>query len=76
MAKVCCAFVSFFVVVVVVVVVFFVCVSVFVVSLIAINPRNVKIRKDKAGFLFFSPVSSVTPFEWNAEVQLLITRDN
>ena len=33
---------------------FYVCVSVVVVSLIAINPRNVKIRKDKAGFLFFS----------------------
>ena len=31
-----------------------VCVGVFVVSLIAINPRNFKIRKDKAGFLFFS----------------------
>ena len=42
----CCLFV--------VVVVGFLYVCVFVVCLIAINPRNVKIRKDKAGFLFFS----------------------
>ena len=33
---------------------FVLCVCVFVVCLISINPRNVKLRKDSTGFLFFS----------------------